>query len=59
MAVRAGLLDPRLLVTSLPSAFGKLDPRTLWRNPVMFLVEAGAVFTTVIAIAGSRRCSRG
>ena len=34
-----------------PAALGKLDPRTLWRNPVMFIVEVGAVFTTVLAIA--------
>jgi K+-transporting ATPase ATPase B chain len=50
-AVQAGLLDPRMLWTSLPAALVKFDPRTMWRNPVMFLVEAGAVFTTVIAIA--------
>jgi K+-transporting ATPase ATPase B chain len=49
--VQAGLLDPRTLWTSLPAALVKLDPRTLWRNPVMFLVEAGAAFTTVLAIA--------
>jgi K+-transporting ATPase ATPase B chain len=29
----------------------KVDPRTLWHNPVMFIVEVGAVFTTVLAIA--------
>ena len=37
--------------TALPLALAKLDPRTLWRNPVMLVVEAGAVFTTVLAIA--------
>jgi K+-transporting ATPase ATPase B chain len=35
----------------LPGAFRKLDPRLMWRNPVMFLVEVGAALTTVIAIA--------
>ena len=49
--VGGGLLDPKMLWTSLPAALGKLDPRTLWRNPVMFIVEVGAVFTTVLAIA--------
>jgi K+-transporting ATPase ATPase B chain len=39
-----------MLWTSLPGALAKLDPRTLWKNPVMFIVEIGAVFTTVIAI---------
>jgi potassium-transporting ATPase ATP-binding subunit len=49
--VQAGLLDPKMLWTSMPDALGKLNPRTLYKNPVMFIVEIGAVFTTVIAIA--------
>ena len=48
--VGAGLLDPKLLWRSLPDALRKLDPRTLWRNPVMFVVEIGSVFTTVLAV---------
>ncbi|MBX6390993.1 MAG: potassium-transporting ATPase subunit KdpB [Frankia sp.] len=47
------MLDPRQLWTSLPSALRKLDPRTLWRNPVMLIVEVGAAFTTVLAVADS------
>ncbi|MFD0885833.1 potassium-transporting ATPase subunit B, partial [Streptosporangium algeriense] len=43
-------LGPARLIASLPAAFTKLNPVTLWRNPVMFVVEAGAVFTTVLAI---------
>jgi K+-transporting ATPase ATPase B chain len=39
------------LVQALPGAVRKLDPRALWRNPVMFLVWVGAVLTTVIAVA--------
>ena len=42
-----------------PVRFAKLDPRTLWKNPVMFIVEIGAVFTTVIAIARRRPRSPG
>ncbi len=38
-------------VSALPGAFRKLDPRQMWRNPVMFIVEIGAVLTTIIAIA--------
>lgn len=49
--VGGGLLDPKQLVTSLPGAFAKLNPATLWRNPVMFVVEVGAAFTTVLAVA--------
>jgi potassium-transporting ATPase ATP-binding subunit len=48
--VGGGLLDPKMLLTSLPGALAKLDPRTLWKNPVMFIVEVGSVFTTVLAI---------
>ncbi|MER7209700.1 potassium-transporting ATPase subunit KdpB [Streptosporangium sp. NPDC000239] len=48
--VGGGLLDPAQLITSLPAAFTKLNPATLWRNPVMFVVEVGAVFTTALAI---------
>ncbi|SDY85047.1 potassium-transporting ATPase subunit KdpB [Herbiconiux ginsengi] len=35
---------------ALPGAFRKLDPREMWHNPVMFLVEVGAALTTLIAI---------
>ncbi|GAA4194983.1 potassium-transporting ATPase subunit KdpB [Streptosporangium oxazolinicum] len=48
--VGGGLLDPRQLVTSLPEAVRKLNPATLWRNPVMLIVEIGAAFTTVLAV---------
>jgi potassium-transporting ATPase ATP-binding subunit len=51
--VQGGLLDPALLVKSLPDALRKLDPRTLWRNPVMFIVEIGAVWSTVLTIRDS------
>ncbi|WP_435148880.1 potassium-transporting ATPase subunit KdpB [Micromonospora aurantiaca (nom. illeg.)] len=49
--VGGGLLDPAQLLRSLPDALRKLDPRTLWRNPVMLIVEIGALFTTVLAVA--------
>lgn len=39
------------LLSQLPSALRKLDPRHLWRSPVMFIVWIGSVMTTVIAIA--------
>ena len=48
--VQGGLLDPRMLWRSLPDALRKLDPRTLWRNPVMFIVEVGAAWSTVLAV---------
>ena len=48
--VQGGLLDPKMLWKSLPDALRKLDPRTLWRNPVMFIVEIGAIWSTILAI---------
>ncbi|WP_344407683.1 HAD-IC family P-type ATPase, partial [Dactylosporangium fulvum] len=48
--VAGGLLDPAQLWKSLPDALRKLNPATLWRNPVMFIVEVGSVFTTVLAV---------
>lgn len=50
--VQGGLLDPKMLWRSTPDALRKLDPRTLWRNPVMFIVEIGAAWSTVLAIVG-------
>jgi K+-transporting ATPase ATPase B chain len=49
-SVQAGLLDPKMLLTSAPDAVRKLDPRVMVHNPVMFVVEVGAVLSTVLAI---------
>src|SRR6476469_1761804 len=49
--IQGGLLDPKMLWKSLPDVLRKLNPRTLWRNPVMFIVEIGAVWSTILAIA--------
>jgi K+-transporting ATPase ATPase B chain len=40
----------RNLWRSTPDAVRKLNPATLWRNPVMFIVEIGSVWTTILAI---------
>jgi K+-transporting ATPase ATPase B chain len=42
---------PRQLLAALPGALRKLDPRDMWHNPVMLIVEVGAILTTTIAIA--------
>jgi len=49
-AVGGGLLDPKMLWQSTPDAFKKLDPRVQVKNPVMFVVEVGALLTTITAI---------
>jgi K+-transporting ATPase ATPase B chain len=44
------LSDTRILVPAIGSAFAKLDPRVLIKNPVMFVVEVVAVLTTVLFV---------
>ncbi len=39
-----------MLVTQLPAACAKLDPRAMMRNPVMFVVEVGAALSTALAV---------
>ena len=43
----ATLIEPRLLLRALGQSVRKLNPLSLWRNPVMLAVELGAVVTTV------------
>ena len=42
------LTDPKIVVPVIGSAFAKLDPRVMMKNPVMFVVEVVAALTTVI-----------
>ena len=42
------LLDPALVKPAIASAFGKLDPRVQWRNPVMFVVYVGSIITSIL-----------
>jgi potassium-transporting ATPase ATP-binding subunit len=48
--IGGGLLDPKTIWRSLPDALKKLDPRVQIKNPVMFVVEVGAVLTLYTAI---------
>ncbi|MCU1648241.1 MAG: kdpB [Nocardia sp.] len=48
--VASGAFDPKMLIKALPDACKKLDPRIMWRNPVMLIVEIGAVWSTILAI---------
>jgi potassium-transporting ATPase ATP-binding subunit len=49
--IAGGAFDPAQLLRSLPDAVRKLDPRTMARSPVMFVVEVGAALTTILTIA--------
>ncbi len=44
----SAMLDPKIVFPAIGSAFAKLDPRLMVRNPVMFVVEVVAALTTVI-----------
>src|ERR1700685_4291607 len=46
----SALFDPKIVVPALGSAVVKLDPRTLIRNPVMFVLEVVTILTTVILV---------
>ena len=44
------LFDPAIVKRAALDSFVKLDPRTLAKNPVMFVVEVGSVLTTILFI---------
>jgi K+-transporting ATPase ATPase B chain len=48
--VSGGLLDPAQLMRAVPDAVRKLNPRLMWRNPVMLIVEIGALLTTALSV---------
>lgn len=45
---RRPLWDGKIMRQALLDAFKKLNPRTMMRNPVMFVVEIGSVITTLL-----------
>src|SRR6202043_2459734 len=44
---KKSLADSAILSRALVDSFRKLNPRTMVKNPVMFVVEVGAVLTTI------------
>ena len=42
------LFDPALVKPAIFESFRKLDPRIQWRNPVMFVVYIGSLFTSLL-----------
>jgi K+-transporting ATPase ATPase B chain len=44
------LFDPEIVKRASAASFTKLNPITLMKNPVMFVVEVGAVVTTVLLL---------
>src|SRR5687768_5936314 len=45
---RISMWDPGIVRQATQDSFRKLDPRLQVKNPVMFLVEAGSVLTTLV-----------
>jgi potassium-transporting ATPase ATP-binding subunit len=50
MAEKQSLWNPAILTQAALGAVTKLDPRTMLKNPVMFVVEVGSVLTTGLLI---------
>src|SRR5450432_917683 len=44
------LFDPPIVKRAITDSLIKLHPRTMMKNPVMFVVECGAVMTTILAV---------
>ena len=52
------IFNVRIMRSALLDSLIKLDPRTLWRNPVMFCVEIASLITMVtfvLSLVGMNR----
>jgi K+-transporting ATPase ATPase B chain len=50
MRTQRSMFDPAIVRAAIGDSFRKLDPRTLAKNPVMFVVAIGALLTTVLLV---------
>ena len=46
----SSILDPAILKPAVLQSLVKLDPRLMWHNPVMFVVEIVSTLTTILLI---------
>ena len=44
------LFDPEIMKRAIRESFVKLNPMTVAKNPVMFVVEVGAALTTIFVV---------
>ena len=49
-AATKSIFDPAIVAAASIDSFKKLNPRTMMRNPVMFIVWVGSLVTTVMFI---------
>ncbi len=54
---KLSLWDSHLIRRAMRDALGKLNPRTMLKNPVMFIVEVGCLMTTLLLIRDLLRAS--
>ena len=52
---RRSLFDTRIMSRASIDALVKLHPRTMMRNPVMFVVEVGSVLTSILLVTDRLR----
>ncbi|HML05038.1 MAG TPA: potassium-transporting ATPase subunit KdpB, partial [Methanobacterium sp.] len=45
-----GIFDPKTMLEAFKGSFARLNPITLLRNPVILVVEIGAIITTIITV---------
>jgi potassium-transporting ATPase ATP-binding subunit len=49
------LADKKIVLRAIVDSFRKLNPRTMVKNPVMFVVEVGALLTTIELVVDTYR----
>ena len=49
-ARQLSVFDPEMVRQATIRSFAMLDPRSMMRNPVMFLVEVGTVLTAIVTV---------
>ncbi len=49
-AKKHSIFDKQILVPAIIASFAKLNPRTMMKNPVMFVTQVGALITTISLI---------
>lgn len=52
VTTKPALFERDLIIEAVPVAITKLNPRSMVKNPVMFVTEVGAVITTVVLFGG-------
>ena len=50
MKIETSIFQRKIMLNSLKGSFKRLNPLSLIRNPVMFIVEIGALITTILTI---------